>query len=592
MRTRLAFALVFLMGAAPPRVVTPTLIPDDPQASSANVAALQSAVDQQQANFHGVSASKIVIPPGDYYFNAPVFFDGGNVGLQGAGKGVTRLVNVGGHDLIVVGVSRNPNVPGVKADLTPDHFVPGIAGRVGFRTLADHHLAQQGGTLDDYGSGLKQLTIESCVDLTHLRDAGGSYARGSSASLFGLSDRGVQSPWEMALGNDSYILKMRSSTGKYGQFVFGRIAQTTGVVRLTVQVDLASSKVDAWIDDARVFTGKAPADFAEFAANEHCPFGIGSNSMMANNVADYFGGASDITFLGLKITKGLIYKSDDKLTRLDGKAFDDSRYFTIEPKTLGFLSLNEKPGDVAKNRVMSATGQGFAGSTVYALHNAAHGSPWSSTSPGPFRDITLASWGKTGRGITTGFTQGLDVRNCEVFGGRGGIGSLNFGVNYPVTIMDTSLGGRDAPLDLTDSYFCRIENISLPTTFRCGMRFVRMSGTIRNVFSPAWGEPDYYIKADESSVYISDSNFDNEGSGAQVAPLCFSPDGTYPTIVRVERCNFAVYSPAAPLVLLNDRNTAYGCRFSINDCPDVIRGGLGSGRIDAKGTRWKVAKDY
>ena len=63
---------------------------------------------------------------------------------------------------------------------------------------------------------------------------------------------------------------------------------------------------------------------------------------------------------------------------------------------------------------------------------------------------------------------------------------------------------------------------------------------------------------------------------------------------RVNRVYFATYGKTAPLVILDEleRPDKLTCKFDIKECPDVLRGDFGTNRIDVKGKRWVVSKDW
>jgi hypothetical protein len=560
-----------------------------------NAQVIQEAIDELGDTLPGGAYGHVLLPDDSVPIFPNIFPDRDRVGLEGHGKGVSALVATSGHDILSLVRRRPLAANGYIPPPSADHFPKGIHGRIGFRTKAVCHLATQGGPLDTFPSGVKALTVDLALDLTHLNDPGGTYARGKSASLCGLTaGNAMSSPWEMVLANDSYVFRMQSASGVIVQTSFGLIGRTPGVVRLTVQVDLAARSLLTWIDDHRVPNDATiPADFVEFAANQHAPFGIGSNSLNANAVSDWFGGASDITFLGLRVSHAAIYRPSVTLERPDRNPVDDSRYFAVESSTAGLLTLQDLPSAVADSRIMTVTGPGYAATTAYLLDNVGHQSNYATTIPGPIRNLSLVSGSRFGRGIAVGYALFLRVEGCEVAGGRDGIGSINFGSTYPATILDCDLSGADSPLYLFGGSNVVIDRIYIPGGFRCGFRLVNSGATIRNVFAPCWGTQDHYVRAVRSFFVLEDSAFDNEGNqGAQVAPIYVMSGGVFPIICRVNRCAFATYGAHAPLALLEDvANPAdfpHPMRFGMSDCVDVIRGG---GVIQAA-DRWEVTKDW
>lgn len=585
------------------------------EAASKNVAAIQAAYDSVRSSVALSGASGMVrLPYGDYWIDRPINMDAAHVGIEGAGQGITRLRVLTGHDGIITGFARRPAaLPiGVSADHFADwtdnpNLAPSVNGRgkrYGFRTKADAHLAQQGGPLDAYMSGINALTIDMMIDTARMRDPGGSYLGGNAMSLCGLSERGIPSPWAMYISQNSYLFSMRGASGKTMQFSFGRIPDPGGLQRVTIQVDLTRKRILTWIDDKSVDNGaRIPDDFGStFIANEHCPFQVGATSPMVTSVTDYFGGASDVTIYGLRVSTAPLYIDDNApadvdglpLRRIDNQALSLSRYFEPGANVLGYLPFDDDPNIVDSSRIMSACSGFGARTTLYCVSNAGHGTNWSSVTPGPIRDLSIVGATGWGRGIANGLTLGLDVRRCEIYGKRDGIGSLNSGANYPATVMDCSIGGNDTPLHFDYASALRIQRIDIIGQFRTCIRLVDCNGVrITDLFAPAWGSGDYYMWARGSSFVMEDCGFDNEGNGgAQIAPIYVSPGPEFPTISSVIRCGFATYGVGAPLVILDDDNRSkYPCKFTIRDCADVMRGDLGSGRVDVKSKRWTIQSD-
>ena len=117
------------------------------------------------------------------------------------------------------------------------------------------------------------------------------------------AERGVPSPWEVVVGDQyAYMLKLRSDSGTTAQVLWGRIPARPGLFA-TAQVDLAAGEVldlggrpegpelreaGGRLQGVRRESALPVRDRLELALGEHG--------------GRLFGGASDITFAGLRVS--------------------------------------------------------------------------------------------------------------------------------------------------------------------------------------------------------------------------------------------------------------------------------------------------
>ncbi len=589
-------------------------------AVQATRAAFQAAIDSFKSSPNG---GVVYVPGGKWFLDRPVFCDLSNVAIVGEGPSASLVYATTAHDMFVYGVARQPQGVALTADHFVDLFTGGPGGasyldssavngsgqRWALRTKGNCHIAQQGGAFDTvmgtYYKGLQVLTVEFAIDLTNNPGA----ANGSNQySGFGLNDGPTPMPWLLDIARGRFQVMFSTSDKVFRLFQFYTVPSTPGFVRGAFQIDLANAQVAAWINGVQVATtnslgsGFTASAGLTFLPNQMSPFGIGSNAFEASVVTDYYGGPSDLTFCGLKVSSALLYTAagvGTAKTRIDSKTVNDNlRYFTVETSTIGLLPLTDDPAISTIDRVLSIQGYYPYPSTGYFLDNAGHGSPWAGINAGPISGLFVrCANAYFGRSIVTGWTGSLNVRGCTLWGGSHAIGTLNFGANYPIVISDCSLYGSDAGISLFYSSSVTIRNIQfLSPSYRAVIRLyeshlVRVEG----LFVAGYCAPDYIVWANKSDLDLDRANFDFEGSdqGPTIAMIYASSDSfrTMSSTLRLSNIECGIIQDSAVVIMLDDLGVEDGwgstpSTFSMRDV--YIEGQVFRSWVQTNGTRWRA----
>ncbi len=562
--------------------------------AATNRIAIQAAVDALGAAVtSSAGAGTVFVPSGDWLIDRPIFFDQTQISLRGEGSAASRLICPFGHDGVVFGIARKPLGTVLTAAHMPDAFtagpggtcpldtsaVTGLGQRWALRTCADCHIVQQGGAFDvgnAYYKTIRQLTVEFAVDLSKAPGTG-QYAGGSpSTALFGMCRQADPSPWMVGVQTGSFQVQFRTASGPgvdvgvNRSFAFGTIPSTPGFFRVAFQIDLVNAVVNCYVNgiQAPLSSASLGADFLassnlSFAPNQDCPFGLGSLGLAASSLGDgWLSGGSDLTFFGVKVSSGLVYRSNgvgSPQARVDGLIVNDTtRFFRFDPSTLALLGLVDTPAQMALDRVVTVQGRSGVATTAYFLDNVASCTPFSTLAAGSVRDLTISSGvNGYGRAVVSGWSFDLAISDSTLTGGCHGLGSLNLGSNYPLSVDRCVLSGNDAPIYLFFTSFVSLRDITLTGNYRVGIRLMLSEVSIDNLFSPNNGSPEFAIKAVVSCVDTHNTDWDNEGagSGATIAHYYVSASSfePIPSFVNFRNDGTGSVGDGAVLIYLDDK---------------------------------------
>jgi hypothetical protein len=599
-----------------------------------NRIAIQAAVDALGAVApSGGGAGTVFVPSGDWLVYRPIFFDQPQVGILGEANSISRLITPDGHDGLVFGIARKPLGVTLTAAHVPDVFTAGPGGtcpldttavnalgqRWALRTMADCHIVQQGGAFDvgnNYYKAIRQLTVEFAVDLSKAPGTGQYTGGAPSTALFGMCRLGDPSPWMVGISGGSFQVQFRTASGPgvdvgvNRSFGFGTIPSNPGFYRVAFQIDLVNAAISGFVNgnQAPISSSALGADFLAasnltFAPNQDCPFGLGSLGLAASGLGDgWLSGGSDLAFFGLKVSSALAYLSNgtgSPQARVDGATVNDSnRFFRYDSATLGVLGLADTPAQLTLDRVVTISGRSSTPTTAYFLDNVASCSPYSTLAAGEVRNIAIQSGvAGYGRAVVTGWSNGLAILDSSLSGGCHGLGSLNLGANYPLTVSRCSLTGADAAIYLYYSSFVSLRDISLQGAYRAGIRLFLAQVSVDNLFAPNYGNPDFAIKAVESSIDTHNANWDNEGinGGAAIAHYYVSASSylPIPSIVNLRSDGTGSVLQGAVLIYLDDKRSptvedapGFGpCTFSCRDFQPFNNGTRSL--VTVVGQRWQ-----
>lgn len=416
----------------------------------------------------------------------------------------------------------------------------------------------------------------------------GGVLPGSTATLggwrIGFMDGTQTHPWAIVSGPDDTIHIVFSTTdGEPGlaglpihRHVFAfRHGGATGVVDLTVKIDLVNRVVAAWVNREPVEVTQVSADLEvsgwndsttlQFTANVHHPFVLGgdcSKPLSANAKV------RDVVFCGLHVRAGVSF---DPTT-----ADDWTTYFRDnDPSTLGYLPLTDGPDGIANGRLVrvhGGPGRGIEGrpDDPVGMSGYSDGFFYDTTGTGhgqsvPQVDVRIADLEfqlsghqasevrkqKPGCAVAAGAIVELDIERCQFVSGQHGLASLVSGGNHwEWTLRDVeTIYQWDSGLYLAfnsgniDGYRAHTVGIS-------GIRMRGVGWTVRDsFFGSSYPFCETVVDVAPSGglstgLTLDNIEFDQEHTGASVAAVRIAGQWPYAR-VSVNNCKFASVKPGS-----------------------------------------------
>lgn len=572
------------------------------------------------------TSEAVIYFPGDtddWYLQRPFFVERGNWEVRGAGRETARVTNVAGNLMpcFIFGMPRAPQDPKYKAydGHTPltldashwvdcygilDGFAATSAGkRWGLRFKNDSNLScpmtpfSHG--IGDGWSLTRQMTVDFCI-------TPGAGLQLATGPLFGMGNIGggisYVSPWQFAVVGTNLVRFTFRTTGSNqpaNQYVQFSPGATTGLMKITFQIDLVNAKAWAWCNGLPLAvtisnpTAFQAANGMSFVRNDYFPFNVGKTGATVVNQSDP--ATVDHTYFGLQICNRLVYKDDRtnpqlRDTEINGSPgsagatiTDLNRYFD-SVNAVAYLTLTDPPPGDAKHyndgRVVSISG-GNKGNTHGSNFTAAGYFLSTCINPTPINttrnrisDIAVTCKGPVASGINgtqpgawmTPFGSAIAVgavwemyaTNVTANGAGHGIGSLNAGAVFTNYIDDCWLSGGDAAYygywQIVDSKRVLI------TQGRAG---VRLAASAANMEDLTMGDAGL---GTDAGVYIhygqyggqytfTNFNYDNEKSyGPKLAAIVWEGSDAAPSYLQINNLNIGRLPDPCVAVWVRDAN--------------------------------------
>jgi hypothetical protein len=513
--------------------------------------------------------------------------------LRGDPAGGSRLCAIGGFPPLVLGFQHQPGYldgTGRQQVWGKSHYVesfgvldsgaaPKAGVRFGLNTANDTVYSFPSSPLNhgprsEGWSKVRVLTIDVAyrAEPTSKRkpspDAGG-------VQVFGVSPKGVPRPFYVSLDPDGVQRITFGTTGPGSPSyvlpetrTFRIPTEGEGLLRrFSCEIDLDRSEIRAWAGGRRVKVQAAATDWGQplvFADNTVTPFKLGALGDQFSGWQDNFGGPVDYTFFGLRLGSGARYKDGPvggPQQRLDGTPADDTyRYFTSGDDLIGYLPLDDKPGELSRF-IRCIAGQPQCLTYGMALLGDVHGHVLNAGIAHNLRDLRLEG-GSQGAPYGAalwigGSLGGFVAERCTLTGGAFGVQGLTEAANYPMLLRDCTLRGhsRDGYVgELQTVSFTGLTTVQYPA--RDGFRLRGCNTTIDGLFiSEAGPECETYLRVSQGgALVVRNFTFDTESNPSPTLAGVLAergPDMPGTRLVLDEGVLDGV-KPDAPLIMLRD----------------------------------------
>lgn len=614
--TLLLAALVPILAAAdavrdisrPPYNASPA---GDP---TANRLAIQKALDDP-APAGLQQGIRVVVPPGRFPTDGrPLWMEQHYTSLAGVNRDVSWIINDGHNPLLLIGMSRTP----MGVALTPDHFFPlaplldgSVGQRYGFLSKADSHIAMGPGPFMNgprpipgqtpkYWADVSSFTVDWGVqqDMVPFRQG----------PQFGMYFQNRAYPWAVStngVSNGSWALQVQVVQGGADRqiAVMFPAPLTGGNHKLTASIDLVNRKILGYVDGFQVMPVGAtawgpPAQPLTLYPNRGVPFMAASQASTANTQgSDWIGGDGhfDRAYLGIHVSRGLRYADNGvgkPQVRADGGVLNDAyRWFTQDPDTIAALDFARSPTDVAADRCLDVVSGVFGTDRTTALVlSKEHGDLRSVVLGCSVRDISLVgqSLGSAyGSAVTTGFALDLQISGARLHGGAHGLGTWNWGTNYPTRVRDTELLGTDAGVY---NYYgiLTLDRVNFPSVGRTAIHGWWSGIDARNLFFTGFGQPETLARLYGCKATFTAFQADFEGAGypsvASFWSTAQSDASRTGGWLRLRDWVNGNTPNSLPLVVLDQVGNAGPARFDLDGLEDY---GEHPAVVDVKGTAWR-----
>ena len=496
-----------------------------------NAPAFQAAVDAAAAKVRATLATtywllpKVIvhIPATDspYYVGGPVYVDESYIEIHGDGPG-TNVFNYGGvcSPIFVLGLKRTPTVmvdgqPRVlaaDANYRPDCFgkldnsvTSGTGQRWGFRShgesfIVSHASPLSAGTLSpasgciDNWADTRKLTIEFAVE----GFAGGKLSPDIQILGSGNRDKNALYPFKIATTYQGNQIRLHLSTQEvqYGPltcyFADMPLSTTTGVQRLTWQIDLDSGLVTGYADGNQVFAstslGPGWRPGLRFAENQGHPFAIAEyGGIQAGGF--YSPNGYDFALYGLSLSNSIRYQNTgintpQKRADQPGTAINDAyRYFgnsVTDPGFLCALDFSENPA--LKGRHLSVRSP-YGNASAFICHS--YTGDFAGTSNNAIRNMRISGGRNYGTNIVMGQVGDLTLSGVRSESSFYGAASLPCAVSYIVRAENCMLSGGDAGF-FSIGQIVWMRDITFGVSGRASMRFYGGAVDAERLFVYHW----------------------------------------------------------------------------------------------------------
>lgn len=538
----LIVALALAYGSAP-RAQQP-VVPAQPAAPRVDVTAYGARAVQGYDNApafqaaHDALARRLAAVPGSrgsiyvpesiqpYDFASPLFRDAGHIDLESPGSGAllrSGVLSANGvtfvnSPVIVDGFRRPSTIGGAYAakfaahrpDLLGklDSSVASAAGqRWGFRTCGDAFILSAGSPLSHGGSSprfgrdtldnwseTQTLTIEAALE-----GFGPDGKIPPKANLFGVgNDTGSLFPFRVLIDDSGqFKMEVQTQAARFGPAALtyqSFASQAPGVQRLTVQLDLKSATVTAWLNGVQTYTGSYGLQpGCTLNANEDYPFCIGGLGIYESWQTT----VKDFAVYGLSLSRTLRYKpgtnGSTQVRALDGQPYasvrDNYRYTddgtdranaVAQTGILAYFAFTEPPNPA---QPMLSTPCGSASNFAAPAFIGSSGQLALGGILGyRLKNVRLESRFGVGTPWLIAHVLNYSAVDVETSGGFWGMACLPMQSNYPLTFERCTFGSHgDAAFYLCLS-IANMHACNITTGGRATMRLRETNLSIRDMF--------------------------------------------------------------------------------------------------------------
>jgi hypothetical protein len=495
-----------------------------------NAPAFQAAHDALARRLAAVPGSRgsIYVPESiqAYDFASPLYRDAGRIDLESSGSGAllrsgwlsANGVTAVNCPVLADGFRRPSTIGGAYAASYATHR-PDLAGKLdasiasatgqrwGFRTCGNAFILSHGSPLSHGGSSprfgrdtldnwseTQTLTIEAALE-----GFGTDGKIPPMTNLFGVgNDTGSLFPFRVLIDDSGqFKMEIQTQAARWGPPTLNYLSvasQAPGVQRLTIQVDLKSANVTAWLNGVQTYTGSYGLKPGwTLNANEDYPFCVGGLGIYESWQAT----VKDFAVYGLSLSRTLRYRvganGSSQVRTADGQPYavvrDVYRYdddgsdranHDAQTGLLGYFAFSEPPSpaqpmlsipcgastNFAAPAFIGSSGQlGMGGIQGYRLRN-----------------VRLESRFGVGTPLLIAHVLNYTAVDVETSGGFWGMACLPMQSNYPLTFERCTFGSHgDAAFYLCIS-IANMHACHITTGGRATMRLRETNLSVRDMF--------------------------------------------------------------------------------------------------------------
>lgn len=556
------------LGAKPVPPATP--IPTGPNADA--LPALQALVDaaQKTTDADMTSAWTVTVPQAvqPYYLSGPLYLDGRNVTLAGAGAGSRLAAGYGGYGgpAVVLGVTRLQ-----RLGINPASYrVPSVlgGGRLAISTkgtavlTVTAHPLQLGGN-PTQGSLVPDYWQSPAYVFEFIAGPSAGATWGATVPLFGLSPAAGGS-WGFYSGTDMtsislFVRRASQAPGQWDTFTIPTPGPWPHAV--TAQWDSATATVTAWVDGVKQPVTKTSNGGPAWAPGERMTPGTG-------DIPFRFGGEAalpiPVDVHGFLVSVGKKYDpAKPTEARLDGTPMPiginryAERPVTGPVSCVACLPMGDTPATHVPVWCSSGSGVGF----------------WIPVKLRPpssklaLRDLTISTYVQ--QAVAVGASFGVDLTNITVPAqSLQGVGSIPVFCTYPVRMQNCTIGGLDCAYYGWEQLLTARDTVVSLT----GKDGLRTSGGsflwdgVLMTFSQPYTETFFrqYGNGYGGSFAAKNVLIDNESGTPGVAVIEVDQSPYVPNKVIVDNVNVSTLNaPAALVHLVGGRTDANGNLFPV-----------------------------
>lgn len=459
---------------------------------------------KSQLNPAEAIGGKIVIPAASKFYltKTPIVIEDSFVSIEGEGRDVSKVFNVGEGPVFIFGLRQPEAVRqgtiGISEEHRPPRRLDGSLGGTAVRLCGNTTVGYTASPLDlgptiQGGSGPSryEATEIMVVEMAISRHEDLSWSGGTNEGILTLGGYGVKPTITINVGGGQRQLDFlfTDNRGRSGSISAYFDAPVPDPLRVTAQIDLRNKTGSVWVNKVQVRSVKSGDAWnspeSSFKPNEYSAFILGANSLSTDGRIPAGGKTPDITYHGLSISTYKKYVDGavgEPQRAVSNATVNDSFLYGIGDGGKCLAALWNQDTEPRFSRLVKTfTGSnGFRVFYGYQLHSN-QGSLLGWPQGNSVDNVEMRVVRDTAPVVQTVGVLNFTLKNARLKGGSQGFSTVHSSASYPITIQDCEFTSTDSNI-FTAWAILRARDLQFQTLPRHGILSWASDTRVSNVF--------------------------------------------------------------------------------------------------------------